>query len=87
MTCSHCGATVPRDALACPDCGSDSETGWANDEVIDEALYGDFDEEDYREVVAGLPGGEADAAAARRRFVIGLVALVTATFFVLVYVL
>lgn len=27
--CPNCGAEVPRDARACPECGSDEETGWA----------------------------------------------------------
>ena len=26
--CPNCGADVPRKALACPECGSDHETGW-----------------------------------------------------------
>ena len=27
--CPNCGARVPRDARACPECGSDDETGWS----------------------------------------------------------
>jgi uncharacterized membrane protein YvbJ len=27
--CPNCGAKVPRDAKACPECGSDAETGWS----------------------------------------------------------
>jgi hypothetical protein len=26
--CPVCGATVPRNALACPECGADERTGW-----------------------------------------------------------
>ena len=26
--CPNCGAEVPPKALACPECGSDHETGW-----------------------------------------------------------
>ena len=29
--CPHCGADLPRNAKACPECGSDEETGWSND--------------------------------------------------------
>jgi len=29
--CQHCGAEVPADAKVCPECGSDDETGWAED--------------------------------------------------------
>jgi hypothetical protein len=35
--CPHCGADVPFDAAACPECGSDEETGWSQD-----AKYGDL---------------------------------------------
>jgi hypothetical protein len=27
--CPNCGAAVPRKALACPECGADESTGWA----------------------------------------------------------
>jgi uncharacterized membrane protein YvbJ len=27
--CPNCGAEVPRDAKACPECGSDEKTGWS----------------------------------------------------------
>src|SRR6185503_8613566 len=27
--CPNCGAAVPPDAKACPDCGSDDQTGWS----------------------------------------------------------
>ena len=29
--CPQCGTEVPRKALACPECGSDYETGWSAD--------------------------------------------------------
>lgn len=32
--CSHCGADLPPRALSCKECGSDSETGWADSEEI-----------------------------------------------------
>ena len=28
--CPNCGASVPRNAKACPECGSDEETGWSD---------------------------------------------------------
>lgn len=34
FVCPHCGADVPRTATACPECGSDDQTGWS-----DEAEY------------------------------------------------
>ncbi len=27
--CTNCGAEVPPGAKACPDCGSDEQTGWS----------------------------------------------------------
>jgi hypothetical protein len=27
--CPNCGAQVPRNAKACPECGSDDQTGWS----------------------------------------------------------
>jgi hypothetical protein len=27
--CPNCGAEVPRNAKACPECGSDENTGWS----------------------------------------------------------
>jgi len=32
--CDHCGATLRASALACPECGSDARTGWADEEEI-----------------------------------------------------
>lgn len=26
--CANCGATIPRNASACPECGADERTGW-----------------------------------------------------------
>ncbi len=29
--CPNCGAEVPREARACPECGADEQTGWSED--------------------------------------------------------
>ena len=75
--CAHCGAPVPAGRLACPECGSDAETGWKSDEEID-----------YEAVE--LPGDEHEAAAHRplltpRRLL--LVAFVLVVAYVLAFVL
>jgi len=36
--CPCCGAAVPRQARACPECGADEQTGWS-----DEARYDGLD--------------------------------------------
>jgi hypothetical protein len=29
--CPNCGAEVPRQARACPECGADEQTGWSEE--------------------------------------------------------
>lgn len=36
--CANCGAEIPRDAKACPECGADERTGWR-----ETSLYDDLD--------------------------------------------
>ena len=50
-TCPNCGAEVPLNAKACPECGSDDKTGWS-DEAHASSL--DLPEEkfDYDDYVA-----------------------------------
>ena len=33
--CPNCGAEVPPDAKACPECGSDEQTGWSEEAHAD----------------------------------------------------
>ncbi|MEO0476845.1 MAG: zinc ribbon domain-containing protein [Planctomycetota bacterium] len=35
FTCPVCGGEVPANALACPHCGADDETGWSPDTEYD----------------------------------------------------
>lgn len=46
-TCPHCGAEVPADAKACPECGSDESTGWSEQAQAD-ALGLPQDDFDYK---------------------------------------
>jgi len=34
-TCPNCGVEVPRNAKACPGCGSDEKTGWSETAYAD----------------------------------------------------
>ena len=36
FTCPVCGEVVKSDALACPGCGADDETGWSEDAAYDD---------------------------------------------------
>lgn len=48
--CPQCGALVPSDARACPECGSDEQTGWS-DRAQGQRLGLPDDEFDYDEFV------------------------------------
>ncbi|MCI0745153.1 MAG: zinc ribbon domain-containing protein [Verrucomicrobia subdivision 3 bacterium] len=48
--CPNCGADVPPNALACPECGSDHETGWS-DEATGQRIGLPDDNFDYDEFV------------------------------------
>lgn len=38
--CANCGATIPRHAKACPECGADERSGWRENEAT---RYDDLD--------------------------------------------
>lgn len=48
--CPNCGAEVPRNAKACPECGSDEQTGWSEGAQADGLGLPD-DEFDYDDFV------------------------------------
>jgi uncharacterized membrane protein YvbJ len=76
--CSHCGAEVPPQASACRECGSDAETGWASEEDLGRAAWGEFDRDDYEDVIASLPGHRAEGRSPRDRvlLIVAIIALV-----------
>jgi len=47
--CPNCGAAVPSKAGACPECGSDEQTGWSQEARDDELNLpdGNFDYDDF----------------------------------------
>ncbi len=48
--CPNCGAEVPPQAKACPECGSDEQTGWS-DQARNAALGLPEEDFDYEEFV------------------------------------
>jgi hypothetical protein len=44
-SCPVCGVDVPRDALACPECGADHNSGWREDADSYDGL--DLPDEDF----------------------------------------
>jgi len=55
IVCAHCGAMVSADANACPECGSDENTGWSEDAdkwTADIPTgYAQYDEFDYESFI------------------------------------
>ena len=51
-TCPVCGEDVPRNALACRECGADYNSGWKDDAALYDGLDLPDDSFDYREFVA-----------------------------------
>ena len=47
--CPACGAEVPANALACPECGADEKTGWSPNMIYDGTDIEDPDEFDYND--------------------------------------
>ncbi len=81
-TCPHCGEDFPAGRPACPHCGSDSQTGWRPGEDVEyEAadVPDSFDEEDYEDVLADLPGARPAVRGSkwtRRRRLLALAGIV-----------
>jgi hypothetical protein len=53
--CENCGAAIPPRAAACPECGADESTGWANAECEDPDEDFDYDDFVTREFGKGKP--------------------------------
>ena len=57
--CPNCGAEVPPNAKACPECGSDEQTGWSEEAHYDGLDLPDdkFDYDDFvkKEFSRGKP--------------------------------
>lgn len=62
--CPNCGANLPRNAKACPECGSDEKTGWSDEASAssldlpdDEFNYDQFVESEFGEKKKIVPHG------------------------------
>ncbi len=59
FNCPQCGGYVPSGAKACPHCGSDEQTGWSDEAVLNRlGVASSYDEEDYDETIRREFGGE-----------------------------
>ena len=72
MDCPNCGAFVPEGRLACPECGSDENTGWKSSEEVE---YESVDIPDSYEEFA-----MATSSRRRQSFVAGVAFLVLVAF-------
>ncbi len=57
FVCPNCGAEVPANAKACPECGSDEQTGWS-DEAQSSGLDLPDENFDYNDYVKREFGGK-----------------------------
>ena len=56
--CPNCGAEVPPQARACPECGSDEQTGWSDEARFAGLGLPDEESFDYDEFVEREFGGK-----------------------------
>jgi hypothetical protein len=47
VACPHCGASIAPTAAACPECGSDEQTGWSEQRYLDGLGLPDADDDEY----------------------------------------
>ncbi|MGH7997186.1 MAG: zinc-ribbon domain-containing protein [Opitutaceae bacterium] len=80
VECPVCGAPVPRNAKACPNCGADERSGW-NDEAT---LYDGIDLPD--EAFGDAPSEAQRARAGGRRKFVSLALAVVALILVVAFV-
>lgn len=79
--CPQCGAALPGEVLACPECGSCEETGWS-ERAQYEAMGVDYDadEFDYDTFVEN-EFGEGRKRPQAKQWFLGLVAAILAILF------
>lgn len=61
--CPACGAKVPEDAAACPECGADENTGWNEESCRLDGLDlpdDEFDHDEFVEKELGAGNGDAN---------------------------
>lgn len=73
--CPHCGAPVPDDARACPECGADEQTGWSSGATAQRLGLPDEEEFDHDRFVREEFGGGAPRRRGLPRWLVVIVAL------------
>ncbi len=78
-TCPHCGATFRGGRPACPECGSDAETGW-KDETEVQYQSVELPDEEWRME----PGAPAPSSSNRWFWIAAILAILAMLIFVFV---
>ena len=79
--CHQCGAALPGEVAACPECGSCEETGWS-ERAQYEAMGVDYDAEEFDyEVFVKSEFGEEERRPPAKQWFLGLVAAILAVLF------
>ncbi|MGC8886227.1 MAG: zinc ribbon domain-containing protein [Verrucomicrobiia bacterium] len=73
--CPNCGAFVPENALACPECGSDYETGWS-ERAYSQRLDLPDEEFDYDEFIKEEFEKQEKGQFRKHRALWGLIAII-----------
>ena len=83
--CPVCGAEVPPNARACPECGADESAGWDEDATTADGLDLPDEEFDYEEFTRREFGGARTPPARRglRWILLALIALAIAAVFLM----
>jgi RNA polymerase subunit RPABC4/transcription elongation factor Spt4 len=55
IVCRHCGSLIPANSASCPECGSDSETGWRDDAYFVDYIQSEEEQEKPRKRGSGKP--------------------------------
>ncbi len=76
--CPHCGAEFAAGRPACPECGSDAETGWSEDGITGyaAALPDEFTDDDYGRILDEINAGPRRPTATTVLKALGILALI-----------
>ncbi len=77
FVCPICGTDLPLKARACPECGSDENTGWSEDTMYDGLDLPDFEE----------PDTQTTGSLFSNKYILFIVVIITILAFLLFYLL
>ncbi|MCE9638285.1 MAG: hydrogenase maturation nickel metallochaperone HypA [Planctomycetes bacterium] len=92
VECPHCGESFPAGRKACPECGSDAQTGWQSGDEIDYQsldIPDAYSHDDYERDLDGIHANRPALWSSRqmRMFIVGIILVASMTVPMLVYFL